>query len=147
MAVVRRGLGGAERLVRNPKELLGILSTAERALERLPGNAFTPLVRDTRTLLRLLRAYALGEYRRVSGRKVALALAALLYLASPLDVIPDILPGGFADDAAVIGFVLRALRSELAAFEAWERTSLPERRLGPAPPGQGEGRRQGAQET
>ena len=31
------------------------------------------------------------------------------------------LPGGFSDDAAVIGFIVRKLRSEVVAFEAWER--------------------------
>jgi uncharacterized membrane protein YkvA (DUF1232 family) len=57
----------------------------------------------------------------VSKKNLALAGLGILYLVSPLDVIPDFLPGGFSDDAAVIGFIIRKLRNEVVAFEAWER--------------------------
>lgn len=33
--------------------------------------------------------------------------AAIAYFISPLDAIPDFLPGGFVDDAAAIGFALQ----------------------------------------
>jgi uncharacterized membrane protein YkvA (DUF1232 family) len=118
---VRRGVVRAEELARNPKELLGLLSVAERRLDRVGAGPLTPLKQDLQTLLRLLRASGEGSYREVSGKNLALAGLGLLYLVSPLDVLPDFIPGGFADDAAVIGFVLRKIRSELTAFEAWER--------------------------
>jgi uncharacterized membrane protein YkvA (DUF1232 family) len=121
LQVVRRGLVRAEQLVRNPKELLGLLTAAERRLDGVKAGPLTPMVADLQTLLRMLRAWGEGEYRQVSAKNLALAALGLLYLVSPLDVIPDILPGGFADDAAVIGFVVKKLRSELVAFEAWER--------------------------
>jgi uncharacterized membrane protein YkvA (DUF1232 family) len=121
LPVVRRGLARAEALVRNPKELLTLLTKAERRLDRVNAGPFTPIKKDTQTLLRLMRAYGEGRYRQVSGKNLALAGLGLLYLVSPLDVVPDFLPGGFADDAAVIGFVLRKIRTELVAFQAWER--------------------------
>jgi uncharacterized membrane protein YkvA (DUF1232 family) len=119
--VVRRGLFRAEELIRNPKEMLQVLTVAERRLDRVNAGPLTPVKRDLQTLLRLMRAYGEGRYRAVSGKNLALAGLGLLYLVSPLDVLPDFLPGGFADDAAVIGFVLRKIRTELVAFEAWER--------------------------
>ena len=121
LQVVRRGVVRAEELVRNPKELLALLTVAERRLDRANAGPLTPVKRDLQTLLRLLRAYGEGSYRDVSGKNLALAGLGLFYLVSPLDVLPDFLPGGFADDAAVIGFVLRKVRGELTAFEAWER--------------------------
>jgi len=118
----QKALVRAQEIARNPKELLQLLTVAERRLDRLnaPG-PLSPLKRYLQTLLRLLRAYGEGSYRDVSGKNLALAALALFYLVSPLDVLPDFLPGGFADDAAVIGFALRKIRNELAAFEAWER--------------------------
>jgi uncharacterized membrane protein YkvA (DUF1232 family) len=118
---VRRGLTRAEQLARNPKELLGLLTKAERRLDRVGAGPLTPVKRDIQTLLRLLRAYGEGRYRQVSRKNLALAGLGLLYLASPLDVLPDFLPVGFADDAAVIGFIVKKIRTELVAFEAWER--------------------------
>lgn len=119
--VVRRGLARAEELARNPREILSLLTLAERRLARVDVGPLTPLKRDVQTLLRLLRAYGEGRYRQVSGKNVALAGLGLLYLVSPLDALPDFLPGGFFDDAALIGFILKKIRTELVAFEAWER--------------------------
>jgi uncharacterized membrane protein YkvA (DUF1232 family) len=121
LQVVRRGVGRAERLVRNPKELLSVLTMAERRLDRVGAGPLTPVKRDVQALLRLMRAYGEGRYRQVSGRNLALAGLGILYLASPIDVIPDFLPGGFFDDAAVIGFIVKKIRTELAAFEIWEQ--------------------------
>jgi len=121
LQVVRRGLVRAEELVRNPKELLGLLTVAERRLDRIHAGPLNPLKEDLQTLLRMLQASGEGRYREVSGKNLALAALGILYLVSPLDLIPDFLPGGFSDDAAVITFIVRRLRTELAAFEAWER--------------------------
>ena len=100
----------AERLVRNPKELLSVLTRAERRLDRVNAGRLTPIKNDLQTLLRLMRAYGEGRYRQVSGKNLVLAGLAIMYLVSPLDVMPDFLPGGFFDDAAVIGFVLKKIR-------------------------------------
>ncbi len=121
LQVVRRGLVRAEELVRNPKELLGLLTVAERRLDRIHAGPLNPLKEDLQTLLRMLQASGEGRYREVSGKNLALAALGILYVVSPLDLIPDFLPGGFSDDAAVITFIVRRLRTELAAFEAWER--------------------------
>jgi uncharacterized membrane protein YkvA (DUF1232 family) len=134
LQVVRKGVVRAEQLVRNPKELLGLLTLAERRLDGVKAGPFTPMVGDLRTLLRMLRAYGEGTYRDLSGKNLALAAAGIFYLASPLDLLPDFLPGGFSDDAAVIGFIVKKLRTELGAFEAWEREQGQEdgREEGPA---------------
>jgi len=121
LQVARRGAGRAEELVRNPKELLSLLTRAERRLDRVDIGRLNPIKKDVQTLLRLMRAYGEGRYREVSGKNLVLAGLGVLYLVSPLDVLPDFLPGGFFDDAAIIGFIVKKIRTELVAFEAWER--------------------------
>lgn len=73
---------------------------------------------------RLVRAYANGSYRRVSGKAMLAVLAALAYLVSPVDLIPDFILGlGLVDDAAVLAWTLRACAADIAAFVDWERTA------------------------
>jgi uncharacterized membrane protein YkvA (DUF1232 family) len=120
--LVRKGIVRAEELVRNPRELLRLLDLAERRLDKLEAGRFNPMKEDLQSLLRMMRAYGDGRYREVSGKNIALAGLGLLYLVSPLDILPDFLPGGFADDAAVIGFIVKKLRREIVAFETWERS-------------------------
>lgn len=47
----------------------------------------------------------------------AIAIAALLYLVSPLDVVPDFLPViGLGDDVAVILFAIKQLGEDLKKY-------------------------------
>ena len=73
------------------------------------------------TLVRLVRAYVKGEYRDVPWETIALAIGALIYFISPIDAIPDFIPVvGYIDDAAVIGFVIASVYTDLNNFRDWE---------------------------
>ncbi len=77
---------------------------------------------DVRLLIRLVQAWARKEYRAIPWRPLLYATAALAYFVSPLDLIPDLIPGlGFIDDVAIVGAVLQSIQRELQAFKAWEQ--------------------------
>src|SRR2546423_15715528 len=82
LQIVRRGLVRAEGLIRHPRELLTLLTKAERRLDQLPAGPLTPIKRDVQTLLRLMRAYGEGRYRQVSGKNPAVAGLGGLHLGS-----------------------------------------------------------------
>ncbi len=77
---------------------------------------------DLPLLVRLLKAWKNGRYRGLSVRTLASLAAALLYVLSPVDLIPDFLPGiGLIDDAAVLMLLLHSMAQDLAAFRLWEQ--------------------------
>jgi uncharacterized membrane protein YkvA (DUF1232 family) len=79
---------------------------------------------DLQTLLRLTRSYAKGDYRELPMGTMVAAVAAVVYFVSPIDAIPDALPGvGFIDDAAVLLFVVKAISKDLDDFRAWEQVN------------------------
>ncbi|MBA1272640.1 YkvA family protein [Stutzerimonas azotifigens] len=81
---------------------------------------------DLRTLQSLCVAWWRGEYRAVSTQALLAVVAGLLYFVSPLDAIPDWLPGiGFLDDIAVLGWVMNKWSHELDAFRAWRQAQTP----------------------
>ncbi|TLX59531.1 hypothetical protein DN824_04465 [Stutzerimonas nosocomialis] len=81
---------------------------------------------DLRTLQALCVAWWRGEYRAVSTQALLAVVAGLLYFVSPLDAIPDWLPGiGFLDDIAVLGWVMNKWSGELDAFRAWRQAQSP----------------------
>jgi len=49
------------------------------------------------------------------------AICALLYFISPLDAIPDVFPGGLADDAAVLAAAAAAIVQIIAAHRGAPR--------------------------
>lgn len=75
---------------------------------------------DFRTLVRLVVAYARGHYRDIPIDALVVVVGALVYVVSPFDAIPDVLPAGFLDDAAVILWAVKTVRDELDRFRSWE---------------------------
>lgn len=73
-------------------------------------------------LLRLVRSHVRRSYREADLGDVALAAAALLYVASPIDLIPDHLPGGLRDDERVARWTSDKLQDALATYCEWEQT-------------------------
>ncbi len=77
---------------------------------------------DLQLLVRLVKASINGAYTGFSVHRLVTIVAASLYLISPLDVIPDFIPvAGYADDAAVIAWVLNSIAEELKDFKSWEQ--------------------------
>lgn len=84
------------------------------------GGLLKGLREDLSLLQALCVAWWRGEYRAVSRPALVAAVAGLLYFLSPLDAIPDWIPGlGFVDDLAVLGWVMRKWSGELDAFRQW----------------------------
>lgn len=111
----------AKELLDNPSRIAELLSRAGKILGKSPGN-LQGFMSEIRALLRLVHAYAKGEYTDLSKKALVLIVAGLVYLVNPLDLVPDVLLGiGFLDDATVIGFVLLKTRSEIQRFLDWEK--------------------------
>ena len=76
---------------------------------------------DLITFLRMLRAWATGNYKLLPWKSLSLIIGAVIYFLSPIDAIPDFIPGiGFLDDAFIIGWVMRMIRRDVTAFREWE---------------------------
>ncbi|HEY0706716.1 MAG TPA: DUF1232 domain-containing protein [Polyangia bacterium] len=108
-----------ERLAASP---LAALRTLERAMAKAGRiGGFRGVLGDLLSLGRLVKAWVRRDYRQVSRGTIVLSLAALAYFLAPIDAILDAIPfAGFVDDAAVLAWVLREIRQELAAFRLWE---------------------------
>ena len=114
----------AEDVVRDPERVRSVVQAAFSKVAKYRSE-IGRIGADLPILLRLARAWAGGEYRRIPVKAVVMILAAALYFVNPLDLIPDFLPViGYVDDAAVVGYVLRALGRELDLFRAWEAERL-----------------------
>lgn len=85
-------------------------------------------------LPRMIRATMRGEYD--GGTRLALMAAAGLYVASPVDLVPEalLLVFGLVDDVVVVTWLAGAVLAETERFLTWEirgpgptRVALPRR--------------------
>ena len=117
--------GEAERLAKDPTAMAKLLDAAHQKAQTQSAR-LTKIKADFANLLRLLKAYAKGEYRRVPWTSLVTAVLAVVYFVNPFDVIPDFIAGvGYLDDATVIAFCLNGIRGDLTKFAQWEASGKP----------------------
>jgi uncharacterized membrane protein YkvA (DUF1232 family) len=80
------------------------------------------------TKLRLLRMvvmdYTTGRYRKVPWRSIVVCGAAIAYVLSPFDLVPDwLVPVGWTDDLLVLTVAWGMVKKELREYCAWKRIS------------------------
>ncbi|MBW8038705.1 MAG: DUF1232 domain-containing protein [Planctomycetes bacterium] len=75
-------------------------------------------------LIRMVGAWATGKYKAVPLKTIILAIAAIIYLVNPFDVIPDFIPFvGYIDDASVIAWTIKSIYDDLQDFIGWEKSA------------------------
>ena len=81
----------------------------------------TRLFQDLRLLIPLIKDYWKGTYRDVSLKSIVIFVVALAYIISPIDLIPDYIPGlGQIDDAVILGLSLYFLEKDLRKYKEWK---------------------------
>ena len=103
------------------REDIGDTIGQEKKAERMAKKAFlSQYWQDIKTSFALLKDWYMGNYTKIPFRMVASIAGAMLYLVSPLDVVPDWVPfGGLLDDALVLAAIFALSRSDLDAYAAW----------------------------
>ncbi|MEJ8590014.1 DUF1232 domain-containing protein [Riemerella anatipestifer] len=78
------------------------------------------LLRRMPELLRMIKATISKQYKP-SVKNVLLPAIALVYIISPIDILPDFIPAiGVMDDLGILALVLPLLMKELNQFSEWE---------------------------
>ena len=79
---------------------------------------------DVAVLLSMLRAYIKKQYTEVSKATILAAIAGLIYVVNPMDMVPEYIIGfGIVDDAAVIGIILQAMHMDLNKYKKWQKAN------------------------
>lgn len=75
---------------------------------------------DIILLMSMIRDYYKGNYKEVPLATIVGATASIVYFVSPIDLIPDIVPGlGQLDDVAVLVWALKQLHSDIERYKNW----------------------------
>ena len=115
---IEKRYGEAETLLQDEDKLGAFLESLEAKLRKVPGAgkelATIPL------MAAMLRSYWKKEYTQVPTGTLLSILGALLYFMSPIDLIPDVIPGlGYLDDAAVVALCWKWVAADVRAYEQW----------------------------
>ncbi len=127
-------IGRATKLLGRPFKVVTVLNEVATKLadEKSKSNKFQQLFDVALTLVRLVRRYASGEYRQIPTSTLVSGLAVLLYVLSPIDLIPDFIPVvGILDDLALISWFVGKFQGEIIKFRDWEKAQAGAPATGP----------------
>jgi uncharacterized membrane protein YkvA (DUF1232 family) len=128
----------ASKLLGKPFKVLTILNeTADKLADKeSKDNKFKQLFDVALTLVRMVRNYISGDYREIQTSTVVSGLAVLLYVLSPIDLVPDFIPVlGFLDDLSLVSWFLGKFQVEITRYREWEDRTA---QLAPSKPAQGD---------
>ena len=108
----------AEYITNNKDAFAAFLKSIETTLKKIPGVG--NLLSDIPLLVSLVKSYVDGEYKEIPYNSIIAVVATLLYVISPIDIIPDIIPVvGFTDDAMAVAFCMKMIHDDLEKYKAW----------------------------
>lgn len=108
----------AKKLLEDTDKLETFLINLENKLKLIPlaGNSLS----NVPLLISCLRSYIKKEYTKIPLGSLIAILASLIYIFTPIDLVPDFIPGvGYLDDAAVITTCLKLVSSDLENYKKW----------------------------
>lgn len=112
------GFEEAKETLKDKNKMEALLQKAEAKLKEVPrvGNilAYFPI------FVSLVRSYVAKEYTDISMSSIVAVVSAVIYVCSPIDLIPDIIPVfGYFDDAAVLAICFMWVKTDIDAYKKW----------------------------
>lgn len=115
---IKMNSGKAKELLDNRDKLDEFLLKLERKLKVVPKLGETLAIIPT--MISLVRSYSKKEYTEIPLGTIISIIGALIYFLSPIDIIPDSIPGvGHFDDASVILACLKWVGDDIKKYEEW----------------------------
>ena len=104
------------------EDLKRVLEKREEIEKKFSGaGPLGRFIADLKLLFSLIGDYVKGQYRAIPFWSIAAIVAALLYVLSPIDLIPDFIPViGYVDDAMVVAACLAMVEQDLHAYKEWK---------------------------
>lgn len=110
----------AEQLLQNDKEMNKFLDQVGDKIGMVSG--LKDKIKDIPLIVSLIKAYIHKEYREIPVGSLIGLIASLIYFLSPIDLIPDLLPGiGYIDDFTVIAIAIRFAYTDIEDFKKWQQ--------------------------
>ena len=106
----------------NSEDVKKVLDQANEITEKVvKSGPLQRFLKDVALLISMLKDYWSGAYREIPWWVIAAVVFTLLYILSPIDLIPDFIPViGLLDDILVVTICLMMIEQDLMKYQEWK---------------------------
>lgn len=108
-----------------PSDVENVLKKSEEIEHKFQtAGPLSQFIEELKLLLGIVQDYWSGSYKEIPYWTIAAIVAALLYVLSPIDIIPDFIPVvGYVDDAAIVAACIAMVRQDLHMYKQWKASN------------------------
>lgn len=111
----------AEKILKDPQKTEEMLNDAGKKIDKLGDGPVKEAIDDLFLLIGVVKSWIKREYIEIPVGTIIAILGAIIYFVSPVDIIPDFLPGvGHIDDFFVVSLVMKQAHSDLSKYKIWK---------------------------
>jgi uncharacterized membrane protein YkvA (DUF1232 family) len=100
-----------------------VMENMEKIEQIMQNKTLCKFLDDVKLYFQMLGDVFTGKYKKVPSGTVAAIVGTLLYVLSPVDLLPDFLPGGFVDDAGIIGLCLTFTKYDVEQYKKFKENN------------------------
>lgn len=98
-----------------------VLDNEDSILKKMGNKSMAGFLEDVKTFFSMLKDFFTRKYTDVPVGTIMAIAGSLLYVLSPIDLIPDFLPViGMVDDAAIIALCLKFVQADLEKYKQFK---------------------------
>lgn len=112
----------AQEMVTQPGEVDNLMKKLVKKLQDVPklGSALAYIPK----MALMVNSFIRGDYKEIPVGIITAIIGVLIYFVSPIDAIPDFIPGvGLLDDAAVTSGSLYLVKNDLDEYMHWRKVT------------------------
>ena len=100
-----------------------VLNNMDDILKKSKTGALASLFDDISTMCDMVKCWASKEYKGIPVKTIGMVILTLVYVFSPVDIVPDFIPVvGLLDDVAMVTLCLGSVKSDLNDFKQWKKS-------------------------
>ncbi|NLB40716.1 MAG: DUF1232 domain-containing protein [Clostridiales bacterium] len=108
----------AKSTIKDEDKFERLVQRLENKLKLIPQ--IGKYISDIACMVSLVRSYIKKEYTDIPIGTIISIVSTLIYIVSPIDLIPDFIPVvGHIDDIMLLGWVLKSIHSDVEEYKKW----------------------------
>lgn len=113
-------LGKARLYAFSPQRLKILLGQLSNSMTR---NGLVSAKENLLLIRNYLTDIANGKYKEYDAKKLVLIVATIIYVVTPFDLLPDLIPPGWIDDLSIVAWAIKEAAAELEKYKEYKQSS------------------------